>query len=148
MIATIKEPYQPVHLKAILHPLINQWFFNKFKEFSLPQLFGVMEIHQRSNVLISAPTGATKCLTPDETVLIQRNGYATLTTGESLIAEAQSGRVLQHIEQSGKLVDVGPIQAYSWQADKFSPARALVYYENSNDTLLKIKTEYGKEVKI
>ncbi len=148
MITTIKEPYQPVHLKAILHPLINRWFFSKFKEFSLPQLFGVMEIHQRNNVLISAPTGATKCLTPDETVLIQRDGFATLTTGESLIAEAQSGRILQHIEQSGKLVDIGPIQAYSLKSNTFSPARALVYYEDSKDTLLKIKTEYGKEVKI
>jgi len=63
MIKTITNAYEPVHLKAILHPLINQWFFNKFKEFSLPQLYGVMEIHQRKNILISAPTGATKTLT-------------------------------------------------------------------------------------
>ena len=63
MITLIKEPYKPVHLKSILHPLINQWFFKKFKEFSLPQLYGVMEIHKRNNILISAPTGATKTLT-------------------------------------------------------------------------------------
>jgi len=63
MITELKQPYQPVHLKAILHPLINHWFFSKFKEFSLPQLFGVMEIHQRKNILISAPTGASKTLT-------------------------------------------------------------------------------------
>lgn len=63
MLTPLTEPYKPEHLKAILHPLINQWFFSKFKEFSLPQLFGVMEIHNRKNVLISAPTGATKTLT-------------------------------------------------------------------------------------
>ena len=63
MIKLIKEPYKPVHLKSILHPFINQWFFSKFKDFSLPQLYGVMEIHNRKNVLISAPTGATKTLT-------------------------------------------------------------------------------------
>jgi ATP-dependent helicase Lhr and Lhr-like helicase len=63
MITKIKEPYKSVHLKSILHPLINKWFFKKFKDFSLPQLYGVMEIHKRKNVLISAPTGATKTLT-------------------------------------------------------------------------------------
>lgn len=63
MINTTKEPYTPLQLKSILHPLVNKWFFKKFKEFSLPQLYGVMEIHNRKNVLISAPTGATKTLT-------------------------------------------------------------------------------------
>ncbi len=37
--------------------------FSKFKSFSLPQLYGVMEIHSRNNILVSAPTGATKTLT-------------------------------------------------------------------------------------
>ncbi|MDP3990488.1 MAG: ATP-dependent helicase [archaeon] len=63
MIQTIIAPSKPVQLKAVLHPLINRWFFSKFKEFSEPQLYGVMEIHQRKNVLISAPTGSGKTLT-------------------------------------------------------------------------------------
>ncbi len=63
MITTIEHPYKPELLRAILHPLVNKWFFSKFKEFSLPQLYGVMEVHQRKNTLISAPTGATKTLT-------------------------------------------------------------------------------------
>ena len=63
MITHLQEPYKPVHIKSVLHPLINQWFFSKFKEFSLPQLYGVMEIHNRKNVLISAPTGSGKTLT-------------------------------------------------------------------------------------
>ena len=63
MITTITEPYKPVHIKSIFHPLLNRWFFGKFKEFSLPQLYGVMEIHSRKNVLISAPTGSGKTLT-------------------------------------------------------------------------------------
>ena len=63
MIKKITGPYTETQLKAILHPLVNRWFFSKFKEFSLPQLHGVMEIHNRNNVLISAPTGATKTLT-------------------------------------------------------------------------------------
>ncbi len=63
MLHTITEPYTELQLKSVLHPLVNRWFFSKFKEFSLPQLHGVMEIHNRRNVLISAPTGATKTLT-------------------------------------------------------------------------------------
>lgn len=63
MITTITEPYKPVHIKSVFHPLLNRWFFGKFKEFSLPQLYGVMEIHSRKNVLISAPTGSGKTLT-------------------------------------------------------------------------------------
>ena len=63
MITKIEQPSTELQLKSILHPLVSQWFFTKFKEFSLPQLYGVMEIHQRKNILISAPTGATKTLT-------------------------------------------------------------------------------------
>ncbi|MEK6900208.1 MAG: DEAD/DEAH box helicase, partial [Nanoarchaeota archaeon] len=63
MITQITEPYKPVHIKSVFHPLLNRWFFSKFKDFSLPQLYGVMEIHSRKNVLISAPTGSGKTLT-------------------------------------------------------------------------------------
>ncbi|MFH1828780.1 MAG: ATP-dependent helicase [Nanoarchaeota archaeon] len=63
MIKELTQPYEPVHIKSILHPLVNKWFSQKFKDFSLPQLYGVMEIHSRKNVLISAPTGSGKTLT-------------------------------------------------------------------------------------
>ncbi len=63
MIEHLKDPYEPKHIQAILHPIITQWFFSKFKDFSPPQLFGVMRIHNRENVLISAPTGSGKTLT-------------------------------------------------------------------------------------
>jgi len=63
MLTYAKKPYKPEQLNNILNPLIKKWFFTRFKEFSLPQLYGVMEIHSRSNILVSAPTGATKTLT-------------------------------------------------------------------------------------
>ena len=64
MMITYKEhPNAPEELDNLLHPLVRQWFFSQFQEFSLPQLYGVMEIHGRNNVLVSAPTGATKTLT-------------------------------------------------------------------------------------
>ncbi|MDP2628938.1 MAG: ATP-dependent helicase [Nanoarchaeota archaeon] len=46
-----------------LHPIVSEWFFSKFKEFSEPQKYGVMNIWKRKNILISAPTGGTKTLT-------------------------------------------------------------------------------------
>ncbi len=46
-----------------LHPLVKEWFFNKFDEFSLTQKYGVPTIWERKNILISAPTGGTKTLT-------------------------------------------------------------------------------------
>ena len=63
MIAKINEPYEPEQIYHILNPIVKKWFFTRFKEYSLPQLYGVMEIHSRNNILISAPTGATKTLT-------------------------------------------------------------------------------------
>src|SRR5688572_29880171 len=50
-------------VSGIMHPLVKEWFFTKFKDFSLTQLYGVAPIHERKNILISAPTGGTKTLT-------------------------------------------------------------------------------------
>ena len=48
---------------GILNPLVKEWFFSKFEDFSATQLYGVKTIHDRKNVLVSAPTGGTKTLT-------------------------------------------------------------------------------------
>ncbi len=50
-------------VEGILNPLVKEWFFSKFKDFSLTQLYGVKSIHDRKNILVSAPTGGTKTLT-------------------------------------------------------------------------------------
>lgn len=63
MITFKEKPNSAEQINNILNPIVKKWFFTKFKEYSLPQLFGVMEIHSRNNILVSAPTGATKTLT-------------------------------------------------------------------------------------
>lgn len=63
MITNKTKPNTEAELKKILNPLVSKWFFSRFETFSLPQQFGVMEIHSRNNLLVSAPTGATKTLT-------------------------------------------------------------------------------------
>jgi ATP-dependent helicase Lhr and Lhr-like helicase len=63
MITKKTKPNTDNQIDKILHPLVKKWFYSRFKEYSLPQKFGVMEIHSRTNLLLSAPTGATKTLT-------------------------------------------------------------------------------------
>jgi len=56
-------PHSNAEVRKILHPLVSEWFFGKFKDFSLTQLYGVKHIYGRKNILVSAPTGGTKTLT-------------------------------------------------------------------------------------
>ena len=60
---TKAHPMEKEKIVKTLHPLIKEWFFSKFKEFSLTQTYGVPAIWERKNILISAPTGGTKTLT-------------------------------------------------------------------------------------
>ena len=57
------EPHSEAEVKGILNPLVSEWFFSKFKTFSLTQLYGVKNIYDRKNILVCAPTGGTKTLT-------------------------------------------------------------------------------------
>src|SRR4030042_2313697 len=54
---------KPEEIIASLDPLVKEWFFSKFKDFSDSQLYGVMNIYERKNLLISATTGSGKTLT-------------------------------------------------------------------------------------
>ncbi len=58
-----ETPFEAAKVEAILNPTVKKWFFNRYPSFSLPQLHAVIPIHQRENILVSAPTGATKTLT-------------------------------------------------------------------------------------
>ena len=69
----------------VLHPLVREWFKTKFRKYSLTQLFGVMEIHSRNNVLISAPTGTTKTLT----------GFLSIIN--ELVSSSESGGLLDKV---------------------------------------------------
>jgi len=57
------EMREDAETREILHPLVSEWFFTKFREFSPTQRYGVLNIWERKNILISAPTGGTKTLT-------------------------------------------------------------------------------------
>ena len=57
------EPHSEGEVAAVLEPIVREWFFSKFKSFSLTQLYGVKNIYSRKNILVCAPTGGTKTLT-------------------------------------------------------------------------------------
>jgi len=70
------KPRDGKEIELIMHPLVREWFFSKFKSFSLTQLYGVMPIHERKNILVSAPTGGTKTLTAFLSILNYLVGLA------------------------------------------------------------------------
>ncbi len=55
--------YSKEEIDQALDPLVKTWFYTKFKDYSISQQYGVMNIIQKNNILISAPTGGTKTLT-------------------------------------------------------------------------------------
>jgi ATP-dependent Lhr-like helicase len=63
--------YTRKEIEEILNPLIKEWFFSKFEDFSESQKFGVMNIHNKENILISSPTGSGKTLTAFLSILNQ-----------------------------------------------------------------------------
>ncbi len=95
MIEVMQEPYTELQVKSILHPIVNDWFFSKFKEFTQSQLLAVYPIHSRKNVLVSSPTGSGKTLT------------AFLSVLNELIDSAQKGI----LEDKVYCVYVSPLKA-------------------------------------
>ncbi len=63
MITYQKDPYKDEEIYSVLHPYVSAWFRNTFKEFSAPQRYGIMPIHEKKNTLIFASTGSGKTLT-------------------------------------------------------------------------------------
>lgn len=80
-----------------LHPLVKEWFFSKFEDFSLTQEYGVLNIWNRKDILISAPTGGTKTLT------------AFLSILNYLVIQAENGT----LENRVYAVYISPLKALS-----------------------------------
>src|SRR3989338_151133 len=95
-------PHSESAVQAMLSKTVRTWFFSRFKSFSLPQLYGVLEIHSRNNILISAPTGATKTLTSFLSVL------------NELVDSAEKGILEDHIY----CVYVSPLKALNNDIEK------------------------------
>ncbi len=101
MITFKKKPDDEETIKNILHPIVKEWFFSKFKSFSEPQKFAVTEIHSRKNTLVSAPTGGTK----------------TLTAFLSIINELVDSAMTNSLQDKVYCVYVSPLKALNYDIE-------------------------------
>ncbi|VVB98348.1 ATP-dependent DNA helicase Hel308 [uncultured archaeon] len=62
MISKAEKEYSQLEIESMLEGPVREWFKSKYKEFTPPQKFAIMEINKRENVLISSPTGSGKTL--------------------------------------------------------------------------------------
>ena len=69
MIEFQTKEYSENEIHRVLHPFVSAWFGNKFKTFSPPQKFAIVNIHEKKNTLISAPTGSGKTLSAFTTII-------------------------------------------------------------------------------
>ncbi len=60
MIKFATRAYSDDEIYSILTPEIREWFRGKYKKFTPPQRYAIMEIHNGNNILISSPTGSGK----------------------------------------------------------------------------------------
>jgi ATP-dependent helicase Lhr and Lhr-like helicase len=81
MISFKKTPDKEESIFKVFNPLVKEWFKYKFKNFSEPQKFGILDIHNQKNTLISAPTGTGKTLTSTLTII---NELTTLAENDLL----------------------------------------------------------------
>lgn len=85
-----------------LHPFVKEWFIKKFKHFSPPQRFSVLNIKHRINTLISSPTGSGKTLS------------AFLAIIDNLVTLADKGQLNDKIYA----IYISPLKALANDIDK------------------------------
>jgi ATP-dependent Lhr-like helicase len=78
---SIAKPSNKAEITELLHPLIREWFFSKFEDFSDAQKFGVPAVNKKEDILISSPTGSGKTLTAFLSIL---NNLVTLAEKREL----------------------------------------------------------------
>ena len=62
MILVEKKEWSNQDIIKILDPVINKWFFSKYKDFAPPQRYALIHVHNHENILITSPTGSGKTL--------------------------------------------------------------------------------------
>lgn len=103
-------------VKKILHPLVRDWFFSKFKNFSPTQEYGVLNIWNRRDILISAPTGGTKTLTAFLSILnylimqaekgtLENRIYAVYTSPLKALSNDIHKNLVEPLQEINKLAE-------------------------------------------
>ncbi len=145
-----QEPDEEKEILDLLHPIVRKWFLNKFKKLALPQKYAVMDIHSRQNILVSAPTGSGKCITPDSTILLSLDNKTKIFTGEELIKLAKDrGEKITNFDKSGYLYNIPLLQSYSLiNGTTLKKSNAWIYFEEYKGNVYRLKTEYGRDITV
>lgn len=69
MITRLTQKFSETEVYASLHPLLGGYFKHHFGGFTEPQLYSIVSVHRRENILVSAPTGTGKTLSAFAAVL-------------------------------------------------------------------------------
>ncbi len=64
-----EKSYEDSEILKTFNPLIKDWWLGKYKEFSPPQKYSIVNIHNQVNSLISSPTGSGKTLSAFTAIL-------------------------------------------------------------------------------
>ncbi len=58
----LKEKNNEEEIFSVLHPIVSNWFKQKFGSFCESQKYSIIPIHDRKNIIVSSPTGSGKTL--------------------------------------------------------------------------------------
>ena len=76
------QPYEASDIYDAFHPLLEEWWKDKFDNFTPPQRYSVLNIHSRVNTLVSSPTGSGKTLSAFASILNELIDHADSGTLE------------------------------------------------------------------
>lgn len=63
------KSYADHEIFKLFNPIVLDWWMSSFSEFSPPQKFSIVNIHNRENTLVSSPTGSGKTLSAFTAIL-------------------------------------------------------------------------------
>jgi ATP-dependent Lhr-like helicase len=113
---TLAKARDSNEIKEKLHPLIREWFFSKFQDFSPSQKYGVLSIQEKKNILISAPTGGGKTLTAFLSILnhlvtiaeknaLQKKVYVVYSSPLKALSNDIFKNLVEPLEEINKLAE-------------------------------------------
>ena len=94
--------YSDEEIFKVFNPLMKMWWQSKFKEFSPPQKYSIVNIHRRENTLVSSPTGSGK----------------TLSAFAAIINELTSLILAEKLEDKVYCVYISPLKALGNDIEK------------------------------